>query len=279
MGYIYDTTVIDWNRENNHTDYSRIKNIINSENDDDNVAAVITIEEAEYVLNNESTPTPFKSPKEALFGIGDFIANYSSNVYEAFRVARIIDEFRNINIRATEYFGPNGNVYIRLSGHAGVRAYLNGTRYLATNPRILYMGVGSHGMNDVSVRATRFAIVFSLAYRVVELIFKEENTLVDFFVNVTMDMAKLAIAAQITTAVTGGIVTGALAAGVSVIAVAIGVFIVGALISYALYKLDDEFGISESIIKALKAKRPNKPVPLGHPQQMFTTWGLRSRGF
>lgn len=58
-----------------------------------------------------------------------------------------------------------------------------------------------------------------------------------------------------------------------------GGIVTGALISYALYKLDDEFGICESIIKALKSKRPNKPVPLGHPQQMFTTWGLRSRGF
>lgn len=58
-----------------------------------------------------------------------------------------------------------------------------------------------------------------------------------------------------------------------------GGIVTGALISYALYKLDDEFGISESIINALKSKRPNKPVPLGHPQQMFTTWGLCSRGF
>ncbi|MEX5987710.1 hypothetical protein [Providencia hangzhouensis] len=88
--------------------------------------------------------------------------------YEAHRVTRIINEFKNINIQATEYVGPNGNVYIRLSGHAGVRAYLNGTRYLINNPRILYMGVGTQGMNNISVGATRFAIVFSAAYRVVE---------------------------------------------------------------------------------------------------------------
>ncbi|MCW2257458.1 hypothetical protein M2263_003549 [Providencia alcalifaciens] len=163
------------------TNLLKIKAVLNNEKDDDNVAAVITIEEADYILKNESTPTPFKSPKEALFGIGDFISNYSSNIYEAHRVTRIIDEFRNINITAHQYISPNGNAYIRLSGHAGVRAYLNGTRYLVNNPRILYMGVGTQGMNDISVRAARFAIVFSAAYRAVELIFKDEYTLVDFF--------------------------------------------------------------------------------------------------
>ncbi len=278
MGYIYETNVIDWDKANAYINYSRIKRILDETEDDNNVAAVITIEEAEYVLKNQITPTPFTSPEDTLFGIGDFISNYAGNLYEAHRVTRIINEFRNFNIIAIEYTGPNGNTYIRLSGHPGVRAYLNATRYLADNPRILYMGVGTQGMGAVSAGATRFAIVFSLAYRVVELIFKEEYTLVDFFVNVTMDMAKLAVATQVTTLVTGSIVTGALTAGVSVIAVAVGVFVVGALIAYALYKLDDEYGISEAIIKALKSHRPPKPETPYHPDQFFTLLGRYSRG-
>lgn len=172
---------------------TKIKGILNNEKDDDNVAALLTFEEADYILKNESTPTPFKSPKDTLFGVGDFISNYAGNLYEAHRVARIINEFRDIGIRAIEYVGPNGNTYIRLTGHAGVRAYLNGTRYLVNNPRILYMGVGTQGMNAISAGAARFAIAFSLAYRAAELIFKDEYTLTNFFVNVTMDMAKLAI--------------------------------------------------------------------------------------
>lgn len=278
MGYIYETNVIDWDKANAYINYSQIKRILNETEDDDNVAAVITVEEAEYVLKNQSTPTPFTSPKDALFGIGDFVSNYAGNLYEAHRVTRIINEFKNLSIMAIEYTGPNGNTYIRLSGHAGVRAYLNSTRYLADNPRILYMGVGTKGMGAISAGATRFAIVFSLAYRVVELIFKDDYTLVDFFVNVTMDMAKLAVAAKITTVVTGSIVTGALTAGVSVIAIAIGVFVVGALIAYALYKLDDEYGISEAIVDALKSHRPPKPETPYHPDQFFTLLGRHSRG-
>lgn len=256
----------------------KIKGILNNEEDDDNVAAVITIEEADYILKNLTTPTPFKDPKEALFGIGNFISNYSSNIYEAHRVTRIINDFGNFNIRATEYIGPNGNTYIRLSGHAGVRAYLNGTRYLVNNPRILYMGVGTQGMNDISVGAARFAIVFSFAYRAVELIFKNEYTLVDFFVNVTMDMAKLAIGTQITTAITSTFVTGALATGGSVMFVALGVFAVGLAVGILLYWLDDEFQISATIIKGLKTNRPNKPVTYGHADNFWTGFGRVSRG-
>ncbi|HGN0620787.1 TPA: hypothetical protein ACKRLB_001592 [Proteus mirabilis] len=278
MGYVYDTTVIDWDKEYKYANYSIIKEIINNEKDDDNIAAIITVEEAEYILSNESTPTPFKSSKDTLLGTIDFISNFSGNLYEAYRLDRIISEFGNINIRATQYTGPNGNVYIRLSGHPGVRFFLNGTRYLANNPRILFMGVGTQGINDISVGAARFAIVFSAAYRVVELIFKNEYTLVDFFVNVTMDMAKLAISAHITAAITGGLVTAALTTGTSVILVALGVFLLGVAIGGILYWLDNKFQISESIIKDLKKHREKKSEINYHPDQFFSQWGKISRG-
>ncbi|MEX5896182.1 hypothetical protein AB6H17_05395 [Proteus vulgaris] len=79
----------------------------------------------------------------------------------SYRVERIINEFRNI--------------YIRISGHAGVRAYLNATRYLANNPRIIYMGEATQGMNSVSAGGVRFAIVFSATYRIVEASYLEMN--------------------------------------------------------------------------------------------------------
>lgn len=69
---------------------TKIKGILNNEEDDDNVAAVITIEEANYILKNLTTPTPFKDPKETLFGIGDFISNFSGNTYETYRVVELL---------------------------------------------------------------------------------------------------------------------------------------------------------------------------------------------
>lgn len=278
MGYIYDTTVIDWDREEQYNNKKRIERILNDTEDDENVAALITLEEADYVLKNLSTPTPYKSSKDTLFSVGDIASSYSGNIYELYRVERIINEFRNINIIATEYVGKNGNVYIRISGHAGVRAYLNATRYLANNPRIIYMGVGTQGMNSVSAGGVRFAIVFSAAYRVVELIFRDEYDLTNFFVNITMDMAKLAIATQVSASIVGVLTTLGIIAGGSVIIVSVGIFLLGVAISYFLYKLDDEFKISETIIKNLKSYRDKKPETPYHPDQFFTQWGRLSRG-
>lgn len=278
MGYIYDTTVIDWDREEQYNNKKRIERILNDTEDDENVAALITLEEADYVLKNLSTPTPYKSSKDTLFSIGDIASSYSGNIYESYRVERIVNEFRNINITATEYVGKNGNVYIRISGHAGVRAYLNATRYLANNPRIIYMGVGTQGMNSVSAGGVRFAIVFSAAYRIVELIFRDEYDLTNFFVNITMDMAKLAIATQVSTTIVGVITTLGIISGGSIIVVSVGIFLLGLAISYFLYKLDDEFKISETIIKNLKSYREKKPETPYHPDQFFTQWGRLSRG-
>ncbi|WP_432693238.1 hypothetical protein [Morganella morganii] len=204
----------------------------------------------------------------------------AGSVYESGRVFRIINEFKDIGIKATEYVGKNGNVYIRLSGHAGVRAFLNATRYLADNPKILYMGVGTLGQNSVSVGATRFSIVYSLAYRVVELIFKDEYTLTDFFVNVTMDMAKLAVSMKLGAMAVGGLMTATGFAGASVIAISIGIFFVGLGIGIILYVLDDYFGISESIIRELKKQRKPRSDGEGryHTDNFFTNFDRYSRG-
>lgn len=295
MGYKYDPvrgTVIssetpygfeerpDYDELHHQANLLKIKSILGDTTDDENVAALITVEEAEYVLKNTNTSNPFQSAKEALFGVGDIISNFSGSVYESGRVFQIINEFRDIGIKATEYIGKNGNVYIRLSGHAGVRAFLNATRYLADNPKILYMGVGTLGQNSVSVGATRFSIVYSLAYRVVELIFKDEYTLTDFFVNVTMDMAKLAVSMKLGAIAVGGLMTATGFAGASVIAISIGIFFVGLGIGIILYELDDYFGISESIIRELKKQRKPRSDGEGryHADNFFTNFGRYSRG-
>ncbi|WP_257474683.1 hypothetical protein [Proteus vulgaris] len=82
MGYIYDTTVIDWDREEQYNNKKRIERILNDTEDDENIAALITIEEADDVLKNLSTPTPYKSSKDTLFSIGDIASSYSGNIYD-----------------------------------------------------------------------------------------------------------------------------------------------------------------------------------------------------
>ncbi len=253
---------------------AKIRKIMDETDCDENIAALITVEEAEYVLENTNTSNPFSSAKDAVFGIGDFVSNFAGNVYESTRLTRIIHEFGGLGVKATEYVGKNGNVYIRLSGNPGVRAFLNGTKYLADNAKILFMGIGTQGQNSVSVGATRFSIVYSLAYRVVELIFKDEYTLTDFFVNVTMDMAKLIIGMKVGTAIVTGLITGTAIASGTVIVVSAAIFAAGVVVSYILYKLDDHFGVSESIIRELKKQRKPRTDGDGryHADTFFTNF-------
>ncbi|MET4905959.1 hypothetical protein L9G71_14090 [Morganella morganii] len=259
---------------------AKIRKIMDETDCDENIAALITVEEAEYVLENTNTSNPFSSAKDAVFGIGDFVSNFAGNVYESTRLTRIIHEFGGLGVKAKEYVGKNGNVYIRLSGNPGVRAFLNGTKYLADNAKILYMGIGTQGQNDVSIKATRFSIVYSLAYRAVELIFKDEYTLTNFFVNVTMDMAKLAISMKVGGLVVGYFVTAGYLASGSVIAISLGIFVVGIAVSLILYEIDDYFGISESIIRELKKQRKLRSDGEGryHADNFFTNFGRYSRG-
>ncbi|MDH0356666.1 hypothetical protein [Morganella sp. GD04133] len=257
---------------NDRNELAKIRKIMDETEDDDNIAALITVEEAEYVLKNTNTSNPFSSAKDAVFGVGDFVSNFAGNVYESARLSRIIHEFGGLGVKATEYVGKNGNVYIRLSGRPGVRAFLNGTKYLADNAKILFMGIGTQGQNDVSIKATRFSIVYSLAYRVVELIFKDEYTLTNFFVNVTMDMAKLIISIKLSAVAVPILMTAAGIASGSIIVVSAVIFIAGIGISYLLYEIDDYFGISESIIRELKKQRKPRTDGEGryHADTFFT---------
>jgi len=277
MGFENYNAIANWialETNQSERELAKIRKIMDETEDDDNIAALITVEEAEYVLKNTNTSNPFSSAKEALFGAGDFVSNFAGNVYESTRLSRIINEFAGLGVKATEYVGKNGNVYIRLSGHPGVRAFLNGTKYMADNAKILYMGVGTLGQNSVSVGATRFSIVYSLAYRAVELIFKDEYTLTDFFVNVTMDMAKLMISMKISAVAVAGLMTFASIASGSVIVVSAVIFGAGLLIAIGLYAADDYFGISESIIRELKKKREPRADGEGryHADTFFTNF-------
>ena len=253
---------------------AKIRKIMDETEDDENIAALITVEEAEYVLKNTNTSNPFSSAKEAVFGVGDFVSNFAGNVYESARLSRIIHEFGGLGVKATEYVGKNGKVYIRLSGHPGVRAFLNATKYLADNPKILFMGVGTLGQNSVSAGATRFSIVYSLAYRAVELIFKDEYTLTDFFVNVTMDMAKLMISMKLSAVAVPVLMTAAGIASGSVVVVSAVIFGAGLIIAVGLYAADDYFGISESIIRELKKQRKPRADGEGryHADTFFTNF-------
>ncbi|MBD2799130.1 hypothetical protein ID850_01230 [Xenorhabdus sp. Flor] len=241
--------------------------------------AILTKEEAMEYLNalDHNTYNSWKNGVKKFYTYADPVSSFAGSIYDSIGLARIINDLRTFGVDAQEYIGRNGNKYVRLTGYPGVRNYLNATRYLANNPQIVTFGVGTLGIEHGIAQGARFGIVFSAAYRLIELIFKEEYSLVDLFVNLTMDGAKLAVSLGLASAAKTLIFTPVLVAGGSLMAVAIGVFAVGIIAAGFLYWLDDTYKISETIIKNIKNKKVNSPMPI-HPDQIFNAWGRYMRG-
>ncbi|WP_080718562.1 hypothetical protein [Pectobacterium brasiliense] len=265
---------LDFKKQYADINYQKLHAQLNEINND-NIHAILTVQEATYFLKTLCTPNPNESWKTAIFACTDPISSFAGNIAEAVSVSRIVMEMKGFSVTATEYVGKNGSKYIKLSGYPGVRKYLDATRYLVSNHKILDIGIGTKGIESGIAAGARFCIVFSGAYRAIELMVKDEYALTDFFVNLTMDAAKLAISVGVAWGAKMA-ATGLMVAGGSVIAISLGIFILGLGVSFALLWLDNEYKISETIIKNLKSHK--KQYTPYHADQFFHAWGRVSRG-
>ncbi|MBD2810873.1 hypothetical protein ID853_08265 [Xenorhabdus sp. Vera] len=214
-----------------------------------------------------------KNPMSYVFSVTDPVSIYAGNIYDSHGFYEVCREFKRLSVTATIHVGENGNRYIHLSGHAGLRRLVRGTRYGANHPQMLGMGIGQQGLNASIVRGVRFCIIFSIGYRVIESIFKDEYTLADFIGNITMDMAKTAIIAAASWAV-GSFLTATAVLGGSIIAVAGIVLLTGIVVAYGLDFLDKKYGISEKLITFLKEAMKRKPrTPEADLQYFFNGLG------
>jgi len=132
--------------------------------------------------------------------------------------------------------------YIKITGYPSVRRILNGTRYKATNPQLLELGIGWRGAAHTVVKGIKFCVYFSLAFRAIELIFKKEYTLVDFFGDVIMDTAKTLVSA-----VVAGVSAGLLIAVLPVVVTMILVIAIGVATNIGLNVLDNQYQWSTSL--------------------------------
>ncbi|PWD70586.1 hypothetical protein [Pectobacterium versatile] len=266
---------LDFKKQHADINYQKLHAQLNEINND-NIHAILTVQEATYFLKTLCTPNPNDSWKTAVFGCTDPISSFAGNIAEAVSVSRIVMEMKGFGVAATEYVGRNGSKYIKLSGYPGVRKYLDATRYLVGNQKILDMGIGTKGIESGIATGARFCIVFSGAYRAIELMVKDEYALTDFFVNLTMDAAKLAVSVGIAWGAKMAATSVMVATGGSVIIIAGGIFLLGVIVSFSLLWLDNEYKISETIIKNLKSHK--KQYTPYHPDQFFHAWGRYSRG-
>lgn len=160
---------------------------------------------------------------------------------------KLVIRFQSLGIRALKC-RIGGTDYIKLTGYPALRRVLNGTRYSLRNPQILEMGIGIRGLGSSIVKGTKFCICCSLAWRAVELIFKSNYDLVDFLVDVTMDVAKI-IVSNVVVGVAGGVFV---LLGAPVIITTFIVIGVGVILNAGLNILDDKVGLSVSLKEKIR---------------------------
>ncbi|MFU2318907.1 hypothetical protein [Rahnella sp. PCH160] len=154
----------------------------------------------------------------------------------------LVFHFKSLGVRAIEYTFE-GKSYIKITGYAGLRQILKGTRYAVNHPQMLEMGIGYRGIGKALVKGTRFCIVASLAWRALELVFKSDYHLADFLVDVSVDAVK-----TIVTSIVIGVAAGVLTVLGAPVAFTIFVIVVaGIVLNITLNKLDDKIGFSSSL--------------------------------
>ncbi|MCS2155706.1 hypothetical protein MUU48_01875 [Scandinavium sp. H11S7] len=167
--------------------------------------------------------------------------------------------------------------YIKITGYPSVRRILNGTRYKASHPQLLELGIGWRGVAHTVVKGIKFCVYFSLAFRAIELIFKDEYTLVDFFGDVIMDTAKTLVSSVAAAAAGMGLAV----IGSPILFTLAVVITIGIIFNNKLNKYDQKYGWSASmkqlIREALIEQEKNRTWHKRHMNaENFTLYNLHN---
>lgn len=145
--------------------------------------------------------------------------------------------------------------YIIITGYAGLRRQLlQGTRFLAANPRMVQMGLGIRGLQNVAKGGFLLSLVVGTGIETLDFIFNDEKTMHDLVGGIGVEAAKAGLATMI------AISAGALTASVTTLvifplgAMALAIFATGALLNYT----DQRWKIKQNVITALKSVNNEK---------------------
>lgn len=154
--------------------------------------------------------------------------------------------------------------YIIITGYAGLRRQLlQGTRFLAANPRMVQMGLGIRGLQNVAKGGFLLSLVVGTGIETLDFIFNDEKTMHDLVGGIGVEAVKAGLATII------AISAGALTASVTTLvifplgAMALAIFATGALLNYT----DQRWKIKQNVITALKSVNNEKAPGIYKPDQ------------
>lgn len=143
----------------------------------------------------------------------------------------------------------SGKPFVILEGYAGLRTQLNGTRYLASNPKVVSMAVGKLGAARAINGGVVISVIFSLGFHALDQLMNDKATWHDFVAGVSVDLVTAATGGAIAWGVVASFVGGAAMVAVGPIAI---VVITGAFLATGFNILSDHFELTQRLAKMLR---------------------------
>ncbi|GKT25991.1 hypothetical protein [Acidovorax sp. SUPP3334] len=139
--------------------------------------------------------------------------------------------------------------YIIIKGYSARRSSaLQGTRYLATHPKMLQLGLGMKSLQGIAKGGFMLGVVVSTGIELMDFMFNDEKTMYDLVGGIGVEAVKGGLGALVaySAAAMAGALTSAAVTPLFVMAiVAVGT-------GFILNSMDREYGIKEKVISALK---------------------------
>ena len=202
----------------------------------------LTPAQADQMLADEEAQTKLWSgPTKDMLGSGKLI----------YKLAKDFATWKGVRVTFTK--GKNGDLVIFKGWPLG-RKVIPGTRYRVDNPKIVELQIGKPGINAAAKESARFGIYLVVAVDVANYFLRDNSTIGQLLGSLTVDIPSVILASAIGAAA-GSFVAGTSMAGLAVIgSFACGplvvALIVGAAVGFGLFKLDEQFQLTEKLSAA-----------------------------
>jgi hypothetical protein len=177
-------------------------------------------------------------------GLREF-ANYASAILDIGTVEKLINDM-GITGRVV-LKSVKGKQYVIFKGLAGTRSIFTGTRYLATNTKVVDMAIGRVGVNRSVVSGARITIFLIVPLDILNYVLSDQQTMLQLVGATATDLMKVGAAAAIASTAANAVVgVTTLAAGPLVVAIAVGL-----AAGFVLDAIDRQFGLTDALAKAM----------------------------
>ncbi|OZS45195.1 hypothetical protein [Photobacterium sanguinicancri] len=186
--------------------------------------------------------------KATALGVAGFIASNGSAMHDIKNFYLLANDLKKGGSILSKYeVTKNGSKsYIKFKGNHKLRNIIKGTRYLSSNAKVITLGIGKAGMRASAKAGVIVTVIYSVAFRTLELALTKNYSVANWVSNVSSDLTMAAIATVIGLIVgTSVIASGIVVAPIFTLGVV--TFISGWLLDY----LNGRYLIKNKIVNAL----------------------------